>query len=142
MTTNETLERTVKHLRQTVRGFTPNLAIILGSGLGVIAQKLNNAKTIAYANIPDFPQTSVKGHKGQLVFGRLADKNVIVLQGRFHYYEGHSMSALTYPIRVLHQLGVKKIIITNAGGGVNKAFATGSIVLINDHINHTYQSTH
>ncbi|WP_026694756.1 purine-nucleoside phosphorylase [Peribacillus kribbensis] len=114
---------------------TPELGLILGSGLGVLADEIENAVTIPYSEIPNFPVSTVEGHKGQLVAGDLSGKKVIAMQGRFHFYEGYSMDEVTFPVRVMKLLGAEKIIVTNAAGGVNESFEPGDLMLISDHIN-------
>lgn len=113
----------------------PEVAIILGSGLGEVAEHLGQQEVMPYADIPGFPVSSVEGHAARLVFGSIGRKKVVSMQGRFHYYEGLSMKEVTFPIYVLKQLGVKNIIITNACGGINTSFAPGDFMLITDHIN-------
>lgn len=114
---------------------TPEIGLILGSGLGVLAEQIENAITIPYSEIPDFPTSTVQGHAGQLVIGQLSGKTVVAMQGRFHFYEGYSMETVTFPVRVMKLLGVEKLIVTNAAGGVNKDFQPGDLMLITDHIN-------
>ncbi|TCP31732.1 purine-nucleoside phosphorylase [Scopulibacillus darangshiensis] len=113
----------------------PQIGMILGSGLGVLADELTDAVQIPYESIPHFPKPTVEGHKGQFVVGLLDQVPVIVMQGRFHYYEGYSLEQVTLPVRVMTSLGIKKLIVTNASGGVNTSFAAGDLMLITDHIN-------
>ncbi|WP_067728183.1 purine-nucleoside phosphorylase [Oceanobacillus damuensis] len=113
----------------------PAIGLILGSGLGVLGDEIENATVIPYSNIPHFPESTVSGHKGQLVIGTLEGKQVIAMQGRFHYYEGYSMQQVTFPIRVMKDIGIKSIIVTNAAGGINEDFQPGDLMLITDHIN-------
>ncbi len=113
----------------------PVIAIILGSGLGDLANHIENSARVAYSQIPHFPVSTVKGHAGQLVIGELEGKVVLAMQGRFHYYEGYPMTDVTYPIRVMKQLGIKQLIVTNAAGAVNKSFEPGDLMLILDHLN-------
>jgi len=113
----------------------PEIGLILGSGLGVLADEIENPVAIPYAEIPNFPVSTVQGHAGQLVIGTLEGKTVIAMQGRFHYYEGYTMETVTFPVRVMKLLGVEKLIVTNAAGGVNKEFKPGDLMLITDHIN-------
>lgn len=115
----------------------PEIGLILGSGLGVLAEEISNPKAIPYHEIPHFPSSTVEGHKGQLVIGQLRGKNVVAMQGRFHFYEGYSLDAVTFPVRVMAAIGVKKIIVTNAAGGVNTSFEPGDLMLIEDHLNLT-----
>ncbi|MFC1976201.1 purine-nucleoside phosphorylase [Chloroflexota bacterium] len=113
----------------------PQLALILGSGLGALADEVQVDAVFPYSEIPDFPIPTVAGHAGRLVVGKLAGKNVVVMQGRFHYYEGHPMLRIIFPVRVMHALGAKALIVTNAAGGLNPNFEAGDVMLIIDHIN-------
>jgi purine-nucleoside phosphorylase len=113
----------------------PKIAVILGSGLGDLTNVVTEVEDIAYENIPNFPVSTVKGHEGKLVFGKINGVEVLLMQGRFHYYEGYTMKEVTYPIYVMKQLGIEKIIVTNACGGINKSFEPGTLMLINDFIN-------
>lgn len=115
----------------------PSVGLILGSGLGELADEANNKIEIPYEQIPYFPESTVEGHAGQLVYGDLAGKKIIAMQGRFHYYEGYSMQAVTFPVRVMKALGVDSLIVTNAAGGVNENFSPGNLMMITDHINLT-----
>ena len=115
--------------------FIPEYGVILGSGLGSFTEDLQIAFTLPYDAIPNFPVSTVQGHKGALVFGTIGDKQVVAMQGRFHFYEGYSMKEVTFPVRVLKYLGITKLIVSNASGGVNPKYKVGSIVLIKDHIN-------
>ncbi|MFG6118528.1 MULTISPECIES: purine-nucleoside phosphorylase [Thalassobacillus] len=114
---------------------TPSVGLILGSGLGVLAEEIKNPVVIPYGDIPHFPESTVSGHKGQLVIGELEGHQVIAMQGRFHYYEGYTMQQVTFPVRVMKQLGIETMFVTNAAGGVNKDFNPGDLMIINDHIN-------
>ena len=113
----------------------PGIAVILGSGLGGIADRLENPEAMPYAEIPGFPESGVAGHAARLVFGTLDGKPIVAMQGRFHYYEGLSMRRLSFPVCVLKALGVTRIIVTNACGGINPGFLPGDLMLITDHIN-------
>ncbi|MBF6608825.1 MAG: purine-nucleoside phosphorylase [Flavobacterium sp.] len=115
--------------------FTPEYGVILGSGLGGFTDDIEIQHTISYEDIPNFPVSTVEGHKGALVFGEVGGKKVVAMQGRFHYYEGYSMQQVTFPVRVMKMLGITKLIVSNASGGVNPNYKVGSIVIINDHIN-------
>jgi purine-nucleoside phosphorylase len=112
----------------------PRIGLILGSGLGSLADEVAEASTIPFAEVPHFPQATVEGHSGRLVIGRLAGKTVLVMQGRIHYYEGYTMEEVVLPVRVMQALGVKTLIVTNAAGGLNPAFRAGDLMLITDHI--------
>ncbi|MBM7569763.1 purine-nucleoside phosphorylase [Aquibacillus albus] len=115
--------------------YQPSLGLILGSGLGVLAEQIENPVKIPYKDIPYFPESTVQGHEGQLVIGELEGQQVITMQGRFHFYEGYSMEQVTFPVRVMKQLGVEKLIVTNAAGGINESFEPGDLMIIRDHIN-------
>ena len=114
-----------------------DIAIVLGSGLGGLGEMIENSIEIPYKDIPGFPLSTVEGHKGQLIIGKLGDKNIIAMQGRFHYYEGYPLNQVVFPIRVILGLGIENLIVTNAAGGVDKNFVPGDLMLIEDHINFT-----
>lgn len=114
--------------------YKPEIGIVLGSGLGELADEYNEI-SIPYSKIPHFSKSTVEGHKGQLVFAQIEKKKVVMMQGRNHYYEGHTMQEITYPIKVMKALGVKTIILTNAAGAINKSFRPGDLMVITDHIN-------
>lgn len=116
-------------------GFQPAVAIVLGSGLGALADEVHEATVLSYGAIPHFPVSTIAGHQGRLVMGELQNKPVIIMQGRAHFYEGYSMQQVTLPIRVFRQLGVTTLILTNAAGGLNPSFRAGDLMLITDHIN-------
>ncbi len=122
-------------VRKQIRGFEPAIGLVLGSGLGNLADEIKSPVKINYKDIPGFPFSSVEGHAGQLVIGTLQGKKVIAMQGRAHYYEGNSLEDVTLPIRVMKKLGVETVIITNAAGGINRKFTPGDLMLITDHIN-------
>jgi len=124
------------HIR-TLTPLTPRVGIVLGSGLGEFASHVKQPVTIPYSTIPHFPQSTVEGHSGNLILGAIAGVPVAVMQGRVHAYEGYSMPQVTFPIRVLGLLGVNILIVTNAAGGINPTYPTGSLVAISDHINFT-----
>ena len=115
--------------------YKPEIGIILGSGLGGLADLIKDPVIIPYEEIPNFPVSTVEGHVGRLVIGRLGNKKVITMQGRFHFYEGYPLSEVTFPIRVIIGLGINNLIVTNAAGGVNKEFTPGDLMIIRDHIN-------
>jgi len=125
-----------EYIRSKV-SFRPEIAIILGSGLGNFASQVKNPTIIPYADIPNFPQSTVVGHSGKLVLGTIAGIPIAVMQGRVHAYEGYSMAQVTFPTRVLALLGVQQLIVTNAAGGINTRYGQGAIVAISDHINLT-----
>jgi len=115
--------------------FIPEYGVILGSGLGDFAEDMKIEFTLPYEEIPNFPVSTVAGHKGALLFGTVGTKKVVAMQGRFHYYEGYNMKEVTFPVRVMKHLGISKLIVSNASGGVNSNYKVGSIVIINNHIN-------
>ncbi|MFJ5796087.1 purine nucleoside phosphorylase I, inosine and guanosine-specific [Bacillus atrophaeus] len=115
---------------------SPKIGLILGSGLGILADEIEGAVKLKYEDIPDFPVSTVEGHAGQLVFGTLEGVSVVAMQGRFHFYEGYSMDKVTFPVRVMKELGVEALIVTNAAGGINTAFRAGDLMIITDHINY------
>ncbi len=118
----------------------PYVGLILGSGLGGLADRIENPIKIKYEDIPNFPVSTVEGHVGQLVIGKLGNQNVIAMQGRFHYYEGYDLEDVCFPVRVMISLGIKNLIVTNAAGGSNKEFKPGDLMIIKDHINFTGQN--
>jgi purine-nucleoside phosphorylase len=115
--------------------FIPEIGLILGSGLGVMGEEVENKIIIDYSDIPNFPISTVEGHKSRFIFGTLNNKKVAVMQGRFHFYEGYSMQEVVFPVWVMKALGISKLIVTNAAGGVNTSFSPGDLMLIKDHIN-------
>ncbi|CAM3963978.1 purine-nucleoside phosphorylase [Lederbergia lenta] len=117
-------------------GERPDIGLILGSGLGILAEEIDQSIKIPYEEIPHFPVSTVEGHTGQLVLGNLNGKKVIAMQGRFHFYEGYDFQEVTFPVRVMKSLGVDQMIVTNAAGGVNENFQPGDLMIITDHINH------
>ena len=118
----------------------PKVGIILGTGLGGLAEQVSVAEALSYEEIPHFPRSTVKGHAGRLIFGQLGGKNVVVMQGRVHYYEGYSLNRVTLPVRVMKKLGVEVLILSNAAGGLNPLFSRGDVMVICDHINLTGQN--
>lgn len=114
---------------------TPDFAIVLGSGLGALKDEVEISHTIEYSQIPNFPQTTVVGHSGKLIYGTLEGKKILMMSGRFHYYEGYDMAAVTFPLRVFGVLGIKNLIVSNASGGVNPNFKVADVMIIKDHIN-------
>ncbi len=113
----------------------PDLGIILGTGLGGLVDEISIIETISYEDIPHFPVSTVESHSGKLIFGELGGKKVIAMQGRFHYYEGYSLKEVTFPVRVMKQLGIERLVVSNASGGVNPDYEIGEIMLLKDHIN-------
>lgn len=129
------IEEAAGAVRKRLEGRTPTVAIVLGSGLGHLADEVQQAVRVTYAQIPGFPQPSVAGHRGELVAGTLEDMPVLVQSGRFHLYEGHSVDVAALPVRVFARLGVRTLIVTNAAGGVRPTFRAGTLMLIADHVN-------
>ncbi len=129
------IQQTVTFLRQMTNGFEPQVGAVLGSGLGGLSKGIEIEYTIPYKDIPNFPVSTVAGHKGQLLFGTIAGKPIVAMQGRFHYYEGYTTKEITFPIRVLAALGIRFIILSNASGGINPTFNVGDVMFISDHIN-------
>ncbi len=113
----------------------PDFGIILGTGLGGLVKEIKSTHVLPYESIPDFPVSTVEGHSGKLIFGKLGGRNVVAMQGRFHYYEGYNMNQVVFPVRVMKYLGIKKLFVSNASGGVNPGFEIGDLMILNDHIN-------
>ena len=128
------IEAAVTAVRQQT-DYQPTTGLVLGSGLNALAEAIENADIIPYQDIPHWPASTVHGHSGQLVIGRLEGKTILAQQGRAHYYEGHPMPRITLPVRVMHRLGVRTLIVTNAAGGVNADYTPGDLMLIRDHLN-------
>ena len=114
---------------------SPQTAIILGTGLGQLASEITEKKEIPYTDIPNFPVSTVEGHSGKLIFGQLGGKDIIAMQGRFHFYEGYPMTAVTFPVRVMYELGIKTLFVSNAAGGMDPQFKIGDLMIITDHLN-------
>jgi len=131
---HEKIIKTVEYIRRFIQD-EPEIGIVLGTGLGGLVNEIESQQTLLYSDIPDFPVSTVKGHKGQLIFGFLGGKRVVAMQGRFHYYEGYSMQEISFPIKVLRLLGIKMLVLSNAAGGVNPDYRIGDMMLISDHIN-------
>jgi len=130
----EKLSEARRYLNEKVN-ILPEMGIILGSGLGGFVEIMEDKIAIPYRDIPNFPVSTVEGHKGELVFGKVHGRPIVAMQGRFHYYEGYNMQEVTFPVRVMQVLGVNGLIVTNAAGGINPAFRPGDLILIKDHIN-------
>lgn len=130
------INEAAKYIQDHV-SINPSIGLILGSGLGELANNITNPTKIKYSSIPHFPVSTVEGHAGQLVIGDLEGKKVLAMQGRFHYYEGYTMEQVTFPVRVMKALGIETMIVTNACGGLNPDFHAGMLMFINDHINFT-----
>ncbi len=131
---NNKYKETADYLSKRINR-TPKIGIILGSGLGLLADQIEDPIIISYSEIPHFPQSTVMGHKGNLICGILGGKQVLAMQGRFHYYEGYTMQQVTYPIRVMKLLGIENLLVSNAAGGINNTFKVGDLMIIRDHIN-------
>ena len=130
----ERIQETAAYLRSKMRTH-PQTAIILGTGLGSLANEITDKYEIGYETIPNFPVSTVEGHSGKLIFGKLGDKDIMAMQGRFHYYEGYAMTEVTFPIRVMRELGIQTLFVSNAAGGMNPDFEIGDLMIITDHIN-------
>ncbi len=129
------IEKASAFVREQIGHQTPLVGLILGSGLGQLADEITDPIKISYRDIPGFPVSTVKGHEGQLVFGEINGKHVLAMQGRFHFYEGYSLREVTFPVRVMKSLGIGTMIVTNAAGGINRSFRPGELMVIHDHIN-------
>jgi purine-nucleoside phosphorylase len=130
----EMYQRSADAIREKIGGFKPDVLLILGSGLGFLGDMCEDGVTVDYKDVPNLRVSTAPGHAGRFVFGRLGGRNVCVMQGRIHCYEGYSMAEAAYPVRVAYLLGARQLIITNAAGGVNRDFSVGDIMLIRDHI--------
>ena len=131
---SDKIKETVDFIKSRV-SITPEIGIILGTGLGGLVNEIEIVQTIPYTSIPNFPVSTVDGHKGQLIFGKMSGKTIVAMQGRFHYYEGYTMQEVAFPVRVMKFLGIRILIVSNASGGVNPAFEVGDLMIIEDHIN-------
>ena len=131
----EQIQETAAYLKSKMHTH-PETAIILGTGLGSLAGEITEKYEIKYEDIPHFPVSTVEGHSGKLIFGKLGNKDIMAMQGRFHYYEGYSMKEVTFPVRVMRELGIKTLFVSNASGGTNPAFEIGDLMIITDHINY------
>ena len=129
------LKEAVEYIKQQTENFCPQVGIVLGSGLGELADEYCKY-AINYSDIPGFKPSTITGHKGRLVFAEINNKKVVMMQGRYHYYEGYSIETIVFPIKVMRKLGVKTLIVTNASGGVNPSFRPSDLMVITDHINH------
>ncbi|MEF8845504.1 MAG: purine-nucleoside phosphorylase [Bacteroidales bacterium] len=130
----EKIKNTASFIRNKISR-EPDIGIILGTGLGGMTNDIDIHTSIPYKDIPDFPESTVEGHHGRLIFGELGEKRVVAMQGRFHHYEGYSMNEVTYPVRVMKLLGIQFLFVSNASGGVNPEFEIGDLMIMNDHIN-------
>ena len=130
----EKIQETATFLRSRIHT-NPKTSIILGTGLGKLAEEITDKYEISYQDIPHFPVSTVEGHSGKLIFGKLGNKDIMAMQGRFHFYEGYSMKEVTFPIRVMRELGIQTLFVSNAAGGMNPDFEIGDLMIITDHIN-------
>ena len=130
----EKIQETAAWLKERMTSH-PQTAIILGTGLGRLASEIADATEIPYKDIPNFPVSTVEGHAGKLIFGKLGGKDILAMDGRFHFYEGYSMKEVTFPIRIMYELGIKTLFVSNASGGMNPNFKIGALMIIDDHIN-------
>jgi purine-nucleoside phosphorylase len=131
----EHIQATADYIRKRTDNFQPLAGIILGTGLGGLVKEIDTKFVIPYEEIPNFPVSTVEGHSGKLILGYISGRPVIVLQGRFHYYEGYTMNQVVFPVRVMKNLGIQYLFLSNASGGVNPAFEVGDVMILNDHIN-------
>jgi purine-nucleoside phosphorylase len=129
------INETISSIRRKIGDFTPEFGIILGTGLGKLVNEIEVEHQLMYANIPNFPISTVEFHSGKLIFGKLNGRNVVAMQGRLHYYEGYDMQEITFPVRIMKALGVQKLFVSNASGSLNPAIQKGHIGIIDDHIN-------
>ncbi len=132
----EQIKKTTDFLINHTGNFKPDLGIILGTGLGGLVNDIKIEHEIGYENIPSFPTSTVESHKGKLIFGSLSEKKVVIMQGRFHFYEGYDLNEIVFPVRVMKLLGIKTLLVSNAAGGINPEFQKGDLMIIEDHINH------
>ncbi len=130
----EQIKETADFIRNKTN-FNPQIGIILGTGLGGLVKEIETKYVIPYEEIPNFPLSTVEGHSGKLIFGMLGGKNVVAMQGRFHYYEGYDMKQVTFPVRVMRFIGIERLFVSNASGGVNPDFEIGDLMILNDHVN-------
>ena len=130
----ERIQETAEFLKNKIHTH-PETAIILGTGLGSLVNEITDKYEIGYETIPNFPVSTVEGHSGKLIFGKLGNKDIMAMQGRFHFYEGYSMKEVIFPIRVMRELGIKTLFVSNAAGGMNPDFEIGDLMIITDHIN-------
>ena len=131
----EAIKQTAAWIKAATNDFTPEVGIILGTGLGDFGDKIEAAYVLDYKEIPGFPVSTVEGHKGRMIFGTVEGRKVVALQGRFHYYEGYKMTEVPFPVRVMKLLGIEYLFVSNASGGINTSFRTGDLMIIPDHIN-------
>ncbi|WP_129650501.1 purine-nucleoside phosphorylase [Alistipes senegalensis] len=131
----EEIKKTAAFIQAETRNFGPEVGIVLGTGLGDFADRIDTQFAIEYKQIPGFPVSTVEGHKSRMIFGTVEGRRVVAMQGRFHYYEGYTMQQVTFPVRVMQQLGIRYLFVSNASGGINTSFRVGDLMVITDHIN-------
>jgi purine-nucleoside phosphorylase len=131
----ENIQQTTSYIKSRIGDFEPEVGIILGTGLGALVNEIEVEKQLMYSNIPDFPISTLEFHSGKLIFGMLAGKKVVAMQGRLHFYEGYTMQQITFPVRVMKWLGIKTLFVSNASGSLNPDFKKGDLMVIEDHIN-------
>lgn len=131
---NHLIAQTSSFLQQRTQGFEPEFGIILGTGLGNLIEEIDVQHSISYANIPNFPISTVEFHRGKLIFGTLSGRRVVAMQGRFHYYEGYTMQQITFPVRVMKAMGIQKLFVSNASGSLNPSIRKGDLAILIDHI--------
>ena len=134
------LDESLEYINNKINSFKPQIGIILGTGLGGLVKDVDIQYGLAYGSIPHFPVSTVEFHHGNLIFGSISGKNAVIMQGRFHYYEGYSMEEVTYPIRVMHKLGADTLLVSNACGAVNPLFKRGDLMIMRDHINFLFDT--
>ena len=132
---NNTYHKSLDYIKSIIGDIKPTIGVILGSGLGEFDNRIDRSYSIEYKDIPEFPVSTVEGHAGRLIFGVVDGVKIVVMQGRFHYYEGYSAGTITFPIRVMKLLGVETLLLSNAAGGLNPEYNVGDIVVIKNHIN-------
>jgi len=130
-----TVTKAAKELSKQIKGRTPKIGIVLGSGLGLLAGKIEDQIVVPYTKLPGYPKATALGHKGNFISGKLGGKDVIAMEGRFHYYEGYGIQTVVLPIRTMIKLGIEYLFVSNAAGGMNKTFKIGDLMMIRDHIN-------
>lgn len=129
------IKDSAQFIAQSIEGFKPEVGIILGTGLGGLVDSIDIKYSIEYSKIPNFPVSTVQGHKGCMIFGTLGGRNVVAMQGRFHFYEGYAAQEVVFPVRVMKFLGIQHLFVSNASGGINTSFRVGDLMVITDHIN-------
>jgi purine-nucleoside phosphorylase len=132
---HQNLQATTEYIKKKIGDFEPEIGIILGTGLGGLVEDIEILHSLMYANIPNFPISTLEFHSGKLIFGTLSGKKVVAMQGRLHYYEGYDMKQITFPVRVMKMLGIQKLFVSNASGALNPEYRKGDLMIINDHIN-------